>query len=133
MAVACRMAPSNGSASRPAWPAILRGLMCRCPNCGRGWLFRRYVEQVANCAVCSEPLARYQVGLFLPLVVVTVVILIIAFVMLEMEISGSGNPQVYLWVLVPLSVIVPLIILPSCKGAIIGLLWAKGWSDEAER
>jgi len=28
---------------------------------------------------------------------------------------------------------VPLIILPSCKGAIIGLLWAKGWSDEAER
>jgi len=127
------VAEARAPTPREAWPAIWRGLKCRCPQCGKGWLFRRYVEQVAHCSVCGEPLARYQVGLFLPLVVITVMIHIIAFVMLEMEISGRGNPLIYLWVLVPLSAIVPLVILPSAKGAIIGLFWAKGWSDEQER
>ena len=50
-----------------------------------------------------------------------------------MELNGYGNPLIYLYVLVPLSVIVPIAILPSSKGAIIGLLWAKGWSDELDR
>jgi uncharacterized protein (DUF983 family) len=119
--------------TRKAWPAIWRGLKCRCPNCGRSWLFRRYVEQIDQCPVCGEKLAQYKVGLLLPFVVITVMIHIIAFVMLEMEMSGRGNPLVYMAVLVPLAAIVPIVILPSAKGAIIGLFWAKGWSDEQER
>lgn len=102
----------------------------RCPRCGEGRLLHHYLEQVDECAVCGEPLARYNVGLFLPLIVITVVIHVVAFVMLEMELSGRGNPLTYLYVLVPLSIIVPLAILPSSKGGLIGLLWAKGWSDE---
>ena len=119
--------------TRQAWPAIWRGIRCRCPRCGKGRLFRRYAEQVEHCSVCSEPLAQYNVGLLLPLVVITVMVHIIAFTMLEMEISGRGNPLIYLFVLVPLAAVVPLVILPSSKGAIIGLLWAKGWSDELKR
>lgn len=119
--------------TKRAWPAIWRGIKCRCPRCGRGKLFHHYIEQVEHCAMCGEPLARYNVGLILPLVVITVMVHVIGFVMLEMELSGRGNPLVYLYVLVPLSVIVPLAILPSSKGGIIGLLWAKGWSDEQER
>ena len=115
------------------WQAIWRGVKCRCPRCGKGWLFHHYIEQVAHCANCKEPLARYKVGLLLPLVVITIMIHILAFVMLEMELNGYGNPLIYLYVLVPLSVIVPIAILPSSKGAIIGLLWAKGWSDELDR
>ena len=114
----------------PAWPSIWRGIKCRCPQCGKGWLFHHYLEQVDHCAVCSEPLAGYKAGLFLPLVVITVMVHVIGFVMLEMELSGRGNPLTYIYVLVPLSIIVPLIILPSSKGGIIGLFWAKGWSDE---
>ena len=76
-----------------------------------------------------EPLAYYNVGLFLPFVVITIVIHILAFVMLELELSGQGNPLLYLYALVPLSIILPIAILPSSKGAILGLMWAKGWSD----
>ena len=115
------------------WQAIWRGVKCRCPRCGMGWLFHHYIEQVDHCANCQEPLARYKVGLLLPLVVITIMIHILAFVMLEMELNGYGNPLIYLYVLVPLSVLVPIAILPSSKGAIIGLLWAKGWSDELDR
>ena len=40
---------------------------------------------------------------------------------------------VYLYVLAPLSVVVPLGILQSAKGGIIELLMADGWSDEQDR
>ena len=123
------MASDDGK-QRSVWQAIWRGLKCKCPHCGESWLFHHYLEQVDHCAACNEPLARYKVGLFLPLVVITVMIHILAFVMLEMELNGRGNPLTYIYVLVPLSILVPLAILPSSKGAIIGLFWAKGWSDE---
>lgn len=119
--------------SHAVWPAIWRGLRCKCPRCGEAWLFHHYIEQVDQCPACKEPLAFYKVGLLLPLVVITLMVHIIGFVMLGMELDGRGSPLVYLYVLVPLSIIVPLVILPASKGAIIGLFWAKGWSDELER
>jgi uncharacterized protein (DUF983 family) len=124
---------TDPSAARRTWPAILRGLRRRCPRCGQGRLFHHYLEQVDTCPVCHEPLARYQVGVFLPLVMISVVIFIIAVVMLVLELNELGNPLVYLYVLVPLCIIIPLAILPSGKGGIIGLLWAKGWSDVQDR
>ncbi len=123
----------SSSGAKRVWPAIWNGIKCRCPKCGRGRLFRGYLTQVDHCAACGEPLAKYQVGLLLPLVVITVMVHVIAFVMLELELSGRGSPVLYLYVLVPLSVLVPLAILPFSKGAIIGLFWAKNWSDEQER
>ncbi|WP_172123104.1 MULTISPECIES: DUF983 domain-containing protein [unclassified Devosia] len=125
--------PSSSGETRKTWPAIWNGIKCRCPRCGEGWLFHHYLEQVDQCAVCGEPLANYRVGLILPLLVITVVGHIIGFVMLEMELSGAGSPLVYIYVLVPLAIIIPLAIMPSSKGAIIGLLWANGWSDEQDR
>ncbi|WIY52232.1 DUF983 domain-containing protein [Devosia sp. YIM 151766] len=108
-------------------------MKCKCPRCGKAWLFHHYIEQVDQCPACHEPLAYYRVGLFLPLVVITVIVNIIGFVMLGMELGGHSNPLIYLYVLVPLSVIVPLLILPSAKGGLIGLMWANGWSDEQDR
>ncbi|WEJ56910.1 DUF983 domain-containing protein [Devosia sp. FJ2-5-3] len=125
--------PGDTEDKKRAWPAIWRGLKCRCPNCGKGWLFHHYLEQVDHCSECGEPLAYYKAGLFLPFVVITVVIHIIAAVMLDIELRGGASPMAYLYTLVPLSIILPLAILPSSKGAIVGLMWAKGWSDEQDR
>mgnify|MGYP002385180406 CR=1 FL=1 len=127
------MAKDSAPSGKAAWPAIWRGIKCRCPNCGKSWLFHHYIEQVDNCAACGEPLADYRAGLFLPFVVITIIIHIVAFVMLDMEVRGAGSPLFYLYVLVPLTLVVTLAILPSAKGAIIGLMWAKGWSDEQDR
>lgn len=123
-------APQKSEVSRPAWPAIWRGMRCRCPNCGEGKLFHHYLEQKDNCDVCGEPLAEYRAGLFLPFVVITLVIHVVAIVMLDIELRGMSNPLFYLYVLVPLTLILSLAILPPAKGGIVGLLWAKGWSDE---
>lgn len=124
---------NNVKTDKRAWPAIWRGIKCRCPNCGQGWLFHHYLEQVEHCKECGEPLAHYKAGLFLPFIVITLIIHIVAIVMLDIELRGYGNPQVYLYVLVPLTLVLTFAILPSAKGAIVGLMWAKGWSDEHDR
>lgn len=123
----------DNSVDRRVWLAIRRGLKCKCPNCSKGWLFHHYLEQAEQCAHCDEPLAHYNVGLFLPFVVISILILFMAIFMLELELSGHGNPLFYLYALVPLSIALPIAILPSTKGAIMGLMWAKGWSDEQDR
>lgn len=119
--------------ARRVWPALLRGLRCRCPNCGEGRLYPGFIEQVETCDKCGEPLGRYNVGLLLPFVVIMIVAHVLIGVMLSMEVGGRNSTGTYLTVLVPLSVIIPLAVLPSTKGALIGILWARGLSDELER
>lgn len=84
-----------------SWPAIRNGIACRCPRCGKGRLFHRYIEQVSKCDHCGELMGYYKVGLFLPLIVITLMVHVIGFVMLEMELSGHGSPLVYLRPLTP--------------------------------
>jgi hypothetical protein len=35
-----------GPPDRPAWPAIAKGLRHRCPACGKGALYSKYLELV---------------------------------------------------------------------------------------
>src|ERR1700749_1607490 len=34
--------------------ALTRGFLCKCPNCGRGHLFGRFLKVVDHCEVCDE-------------------------------------------------------------------------------
>jgi uncharacterized protein (DUF983 family) len=45
--------------------------------------------------------------------------------MLHMEMTMAVQPWVYLSVLAPLAVILPLAMLPSIKGAVVALQWAN--------
>ena len=67
------------------------------------------------------------------LVVQRACIVMLIAVMLAMEVSGKNSSGTYLTVLVPLSVIIPFALLRSVKGGLIGILWARGLSDELDR
>ena len=43
----------------PLRPSVFRGLRGRCPNCGEGKLFWRYLKVSDHCAKCDHELARY--------------------------------------------------------------------------
>jgi uncharacterized protein (DUF983 family) len=52
--------PGAGSAELPSvWAA---GLRCRCPNCGRGALFRGFLTVVDRCAACGIDLRAHDTG-----------------------------------------------------------------------
>lgn len=127
------MTATLGKPARKIWPAVFNGLRCRCPKCGEGKLYPAFIEQVDVCGHCGEPLGTYNVGLLLPFVVIMTVAHVLIAVILAMEVSGKNSSGTYLTVLVPLSVIIPFALLRSVKGGLIGILWARGLSDELDR
>ena len=45
---------------RDAWLAIRRGFMGRCPACGEGRIFGRYLKVNAACPQCGEELHHHR-------------------------------------------------------------------------
>jgi uncharacterized protein (DUF983 family) len=111
---------------RDLWRAMGRGALCRCPNCGKGKLFRAYLKVNDTCPVCGEELFHQRADDVPAYITIVIVGHILVFLMLDAEMSYHDvNPMIYVLTLVPLAIILPLILLPSVKGAVVGLQWAN--------
>ena len=110
---------------RPAGRAIWNGIKCRCPNCGKGKLFRSYLKVVDTCANCGEELKWHRADDMPPYISIIIVGHIIIGLMMELEAVAPQQPWVYLATMVPLALLMPLAMLPSIKGAVVGLQWAN--------
>jgi uncharacterized protein (DUF983 family) len=106
--------------------AMLRGLRGKCPNCGKGPLFYRYLKVEPVCQTCGHDLDRYPAddgpAYFTVLIVGHLVI--VPFLIL-------GAPLIWkapLWLLIPGALtavsVITLTALPIIKGAVVGLLYA---------
>jgi len=108
---------------RPLAPAIGRGLMGRCPACGRGRLFRSYLKLVNTCKICGEDLSHARADdapAYLTLLVVCHIVG--AGVLLS---DNSWLPPLLcalFWLTV--TIVASLLILPRMKGAVVGQQWA---------
>jgi uncharacterized protein (DUF983 family) len=109
---------------RPFGRSFLRGLAGRCPNCGKGKLFYRYLKVSPQCPVCGADLDRYPSddgpAYFTILLVghlVVAPLLVLSFIW-----------KAPLAVVVPATIIplvlITLAILPRTKGAVVGALYA---------
>jgi uncharacterized protein (DUF983 family) len=107
--------------------AIMRGLKGRCPNCGRGRLFRSYLKVVNTCEICGEDLSPQRADdapAYLTLLLVAHVVG--AGVLLSDELwPNSSLVWVALFWLI-FAAVASLLILPRAKGAIVGQQWAMG-------
>ena len=110
---------------RSVMHAIGNGLMCRCPNCGKGKLFRAYLKVADTCSECGEQLKWHKADDLPPYIAIIIVGHIIIGIMMELESVAPQAPWVYLATMVPLALIMPLAMLPSVKGAVVGLQWAN--------
>src|SRR3954466_11896798 len=50
----------SGRTARPLWTAMARGLLGRCPNCGKGKLFASYLTVVKQCDNCGEEMYHHR-------------------------------------------------------------------------
>jgi uncharacterized protein (DUF983 family) len=116
-----------GPWSRRSFPAAFaRGLRGRCPHCGQGRLFYRYLKVEPVCQACSHDLDRYPSddgpAYFTVLIVGHAVI--VPFLIL----AGPLIWKASLWVLLPLALTavgaITLAALPVVKGAVMGALYA---------
>jgi uncharacterized protein (DUF983 family) len=110
---------------RSVTQAVWRGALCKCPHCGKGKLFRGYLKVADHCDVCGEEFSHHRADDFPPYIAIMIVGHLLVGIMLHMDMVWHVNPMTYLLSMIPLAIILPLIMLPSIKGAIVGLQWAN--------
>lgn len=110
---------------RKVMPAIVNGMRCKCPKCGEGSAFRAYLKVNDSCPACGEELRHHRADDLPPYIAIFIVGHLIVGAMLHMEMTMAVEPWVYLATMVPLALVLPLALLPSIKGAVVGLQWAN--------
>ena len=110
---------------RPLVPALLNGARCRCPKCGEGRIFRAYLKVNDQCPACGEELHYHKADDLPPYISIIIFGHILVGALLHMEMTMTVQPYVYMMTLAPLAVILPLVMLPSIKGAVVALQWAN--------
>ena len=110
---------------RSVLDAMWRSALCRCPNCGKGKLYRSYLKVNDSCAECGEELSHHRADDLPPYIAIMIVGHVLVGVMLHLEMAWHVSPTFYLYTLVPLAIILPLLMLPSIKGAVVGMQWAN--------
>lgn len=104
--------------------AMARGFMCRCPACGQGKLFGKFIKVADHCNSCGEVLSHHQADDAPPYFTMMIVghIVIPAVVIVERVWHPDMLLQLALWV--PATGLLTLALLQPVKGAIVGLQWA---------
>ena len=110
---------------RSVGTAVWNGMRLRCPHCGQGHLFRAYLKVADKCDVCGEELSHHKADDMPPYLAILIVGHVIVGLMLHLEMSYNIAPWVYVATMVPLAALLPLALLPSIKGAVVGLQWAN--------
>lgn len=120
---------------RPVWPAIRRGLFCKCPNCGQGKLFASFVKTVDSCEVCHEEILHHRADDLPAYLVVVIVGHIVVGAFMGVEATSTLALWQHLLIWVPLTIISALALLRPMKGAVVGMQWAlymHGFSGEED-
>jgi uncharacterized protein (DUF983 family) len=123
----------GGKAERPAWDSLKRGWSGKCPNCGKGHIFRAFLKVRDNCEACGQDFSHHRADDAPPYFTIMIVGHIIVPLMVfydrlaapplwhQMLIATVGTLALCLW------------FLPRIKGALIAFQWAKqmhGFADE---
>lgn len=123
--------PETAPPPSPLLP-VLRGLGHRCPECGRGKLYARYLKQVSECSVCGAPIGRIRAEDGPPWLTV----LILGPFLAGLTFISARQESWPIWIKLPalgaFAILAVLMLLPRIKGAIIGLLWAMGAQEKEE-
>jgi uncharacterized protein (DUF983 family) len=104
--------------------AMLRGFMKRCPDCGRGDLFGRFLKVHHSCPACGAALHHHRADDAPAYFTILVVGHFIIGGLLSLERAFAPPTWVHLALWLPLTLLASLWLLPRVKGALIGLQWA---------
>lgn len=108
--------------SRP----ILNGLRGRCPKCGGGRLFARYLRVVDHCERCGEPLGGIQADDGPAFFAMFLASLLCVPLGLALGLWWGVGVWNVVTVLSVAALAFTLALLPLIKGAMVGVMWRHG-------
>jgi uncharacterized protein (DUF983 family) len=112
--------------------ALARGFAMKCPNCGRGHLFRRFLKVADHCEVCGEDYTAHRADDFPAYLVIVVVGHIVVPALLAVETAYAPPAWLQLLIWLPFTTFSALGLLQPTKGAIVALQWQTGMHGFAE-
>lgn len=119
--------PSPDSAPAPKhWLlGLRRGLAQRCPSCGKGAIFGRYLKINQFCVDCGLELGEFRSDDAPPYFTILFVGHVIVPAMLLLEQLQHPPEWLHAALWVPLTLLLTTLLLPRIKGAVIGVQWAN--------
>jgi uncharacterized protein (DUF983 family) len=111
---------------RPMGQSMLRGLAGRCPRCGGGALFGRYLKVAERCEACGEPFEHRHRADDFP---AYVVIFLVGHIVVPLMLLADGDMHWPIWVHVAiwptLALVLSLVLLQPVKGALVAWQWSR--------
>lgn len=102
------------------------GIACRCPRCGEGRLFRKWLKPVERCAACGQDWSLQRADDFPAYVSILVtghlLALLVPLMLIEWQLSTGTTMAVTL----PIAAAIMFGVLQPAKGAIIAAQWWFG-------
>lgn len=124
---------SSDTESRPLGLALRRGVMGKCPHCGEGKLFARFLKPVDRCSRCGEDLRGHQADDFPAYLVILLLGHILVPLMIEVNFALAipMGVQIALWP--GLAVLLAAGLIQPAKGSVIAFQWSKRLHGFARR
>ncbi len=115
---------TESTPERSVFASMLRGAKLKCPVCGTGALYRRYLKVSDACPHCGEELHHHRADDAPPYFTIVIVGHIVVSLVLLVEMTYRPPLWVHAALWTPLTLVLALGLLPSIKGALVGLQWA---------
>ncbi|MEL6919414.1 MAG: DUF983 domain-containing protein [Pseudomonadota bacterium] len=123
---------------RPLWRSMWRGWRGKCPSCGHGLLFAKFLKTVEDCPSCAEHIAHHRahdLPPYLNIFIVGHVIVGLALLVMRMT-DWSAWTHLAIWT--PVTIALTLVLMQPLKGMVVGLQWANrmhgfGGDDDFDR
>src|SRR5215211_5305906 len=106
--------------------AATRGFLGRCPACGRGRLFGRFLKVADGCTVCGTEFHHHRADDFPPYIVMFIVGHVAVYGILQSETRFAIPLFVSMTLWPTLAVVLAVALLQPVKGAVVGLQYALG-------
>jgi len=112
---------------------LARGFLCRCPHCGKGRMFGKFLKVNDRCAKCGEALYHQRADDFPAYIVAAIVGHIVVGTELYAEVAYAPPEWTLFALWIPLTLILSLLLLQPVKGLIVAIQWRLGMHGFAGR
>ncbi|HWK40402.1 MAG TPA: DUF983 domain-containing protein [Croceibacterium sp.] len=123
------MSPVPAALPHSFMEAATRGALCKCPRCGEGRLFRRWLKPVDRCAACRMDWTPQHADDFPAYISIFltghITVPLLVTLVLEYDLSALAAGAI----IVPLSIALMLALIQPAKGAVIAAQWWLALGD----
>ena len=117
---------SDDRHSRPLKTDLWNGLRGKCPDCGKGHMFRAFLKVADRCDACGEELHHQRADDFPAYLVIVIVGHLVVPLILHVEMVYEPAYWIHAVLWLPLTLALSLLLIQPIKGMVIAMQWRVG-------